>query len=60
MQTSGSLQNIADTTVKFLTAPTDTGMGNYTLNPDFTLEVRAEVYAATYTSTLTVTIVSGP
>ena len=60
VQTSGSLQDIADSTVKFLTAPTDTGMGDYTLDPDLTLEVRAEVRPATYTSTITVSIVSGP
>ena len=52
--------DIADSTVTFLSAATDTGMGDYTLNPDFELEVRAEVYAATYTNTITVAIVSGP
>jgi len=52
--------NIGDSTVTFLTAVTDTGMGDYTLNPDFELEVRAEVYKATYTVTLTVATVSGP
>ena len=52
--------DIADSTLTFLTAATDTGMGSYSLDPDFELEVRAEVYAATYTSTLTVTNVSGP
>ncbi len=60
VQTSGSLQDIADSTVKFLTAPTDTGMGDYTLDPDLTLEVRAETKAGTYTNTITVAIVSGP
>jgi len=60
VQTSGSLQNIGDTTLKFLTAPVDTGMGDYTLDPDFTLEVRSEVYAAGYTATIAVAIVSGP
>ena len=60
VQTSGSLQNIGDATVKFLTAPTNTGMGSYTLDPDLTLEVRAETKAGTYTNTITVSIVSGP
>ena len=55
-----SLTDIADSTVKFISAATDTGMGSFTLNPDFTLEVRAEVYAATYTATITLTAVSGP
>ena len=60
VQTSGSLQDIGDSTLKFLTASTDTGMGQYTLDPDLTLEVRAEVYVAAYTATITVTINSGP
>ena len=52
--------DIGDATVTFLSAATDTGMGSYTLNPDLELEVRAEVYPATYTSTITVTIVTAP
>ena len=52
--------DIADSTVTFLSAATDTGMGSYTLNPDLELEVPAPVYAATYTSTITVTIVTAP
>ena len=60
VQSSGSLQDIGDSTVTFLTAPTDTGMGSYTLDPDLTLEVRAETKAGTYTNTITVTIVSTP
>ena len=55
-----SQTDIADSTVTFLSAATDTGMGEYTLNPDFELEVRAEVLAATYTATITVATVSGP
>lgn len=57
---STSLTDIADSTVKFMSAATDTGMGSFNLNPDFTLEVRAEVYAATYTATITLTAVTGP
>ena len=53
--------DIGDSTVTFLSAATDTGMGEYTLNPDFELEVRAEVYAASnYTATITVAIVTAP
>jgi len=52
--------DIGDATVTFLSAATDTGMGSYTLNPDLELEVRAEVHATTYTSTITVTIISAP
>ena len=52
--------DIGDATVTFLSAATDTGMGDYTLNPDFELEVRAEVLASTYTATVTVSVVSAP
>jgi hypothetical protein len=52
--------DIGDSTVTFLSAPADMGMGSYTLDPDFELEVRAEVYAASYSATVTVAIVSGP
>ena len=55
-----SLTGIADSTVTFLSAAEDTGMGSYTVDPDFTLEVIAEVYAGTYTSTITVASVTGP
>ena len=50
------------TALKFATAAVNTGMGNYTLNPNFELEVRAETYVGTgsYTATITVSIVSGP
>lgn len=52
--------DIADSTVTFMSAAEGQGMGSYTLDPDFRLEVRAEVYAGTYTSTITVASVSGP
>jgi hypothetical protein len=46
--------------LKFLSAAVDTGMGSYTLNPNFALEIPAATYAGTYTSTVTITAVSGP
>jgi len=48
--------------LSFLSAAVDTGMGSYTLNPNFELEVPAETYVGTgtYTSTVTITSVSGP
>jgi hypothetical protein len=48
--------------LKFLSAAVDTGMGSYTLNPNFELEIPAETYVGTgtYTSTVTITAVSGP
>jgi len=45
---------------KFLIAATTTGMGTYTLNPSFVLEVPAETYAGEYSATVTVTINAGP
>ncbi len=55
-----SKTDIGDSTVTFLTAATDEGMGDYTLNPDFELEIRAESYAYSYSATITVATVSGP
>jgi hypothetical protein len=48
--------------LKFLSAAVDTGMGSYTLNPNFELEIPADTYVGTgtYTSTVTITAVSGP
>ena len=55
-----SKTDIADNTVTFLSAAVNTGMGSYTLDPDLELEVPAQTHAATYTSTITVTIVTAP
>ncbi len=52
--------DIGDATVTFMSAIEGQGMGSYTLDPDFRLEVRAEVYAGTYESTITVASVTGP
>jgi hypothetical protein len=48
--------------LKFVSAATDTGMGSYTLAPNFELEVPANIYvgSGTYTATITVSAVSGP
>jgi len=35
-------------------------MGSYTLNPNFELEVPAETLVGNYSSTITVSAVSGP
>ena len=59
-------QNIdGSSAVKIATAPvaaTDgTGMGSYVFTPgSLTLSVGADAYAATYTSTVTVSVISGP
>ena len=48
--------------LKFLSAAVDTGMGTYSLQPNFELEIPAETYVGTgtYTATVTITAVSGP
>jgi hypothetical protein len=44
----------------FASAALNEGMGSYTLGPNFELEVPAETLAGNYSSTITVTAVSGP
>ncbi|HJX62101.1 MAG TPA: WxL domain-containing protein [Dehalococcoidia bacterium] len=44
----------------FASAAVNEGMGSYTLNPNFELEVPAETLAGSYSSTITVSAVSGP
>jgi hypothetical protein len=48
------------TPLKIVSAATNTGMGSYNIPPAFELMVRAETVAATYTSTITVAINTGP
>lgn len=58
-----SLTDIPETggsALKFLSAAEDAGMGDYAIQPNFTLDVRSETYAGTYTATFTVAIVSAP
>jgi hypothetical protein len=44
----------------FASAAVNEGMGSYTLNPNFELEVPAYILAGNYSSTITVSAVSGP
>lgn len=46
--------------VKFFSALVPTGRGEMVLNPSFTLDVPANAFAGTYTSTMTITIAAGP
>lgn len=58
-----TLSPIPDTgSLKILSAAGDTGMGAYAIAPNFELEIPAETYVGlgTYTSTITVTAVTGP
>jgi hypothetical protein len=50
----------APTAVKFFDAATATGKGVFTLTPTFSVAVPQNAFAGTYTSTLTIAIVSGP
>ncbi|RLD05836.1 MAG: hypothetical protein DRI32_03635 [Chloroflexi bacterium] len=49
-------------TLKFLSAATGEGMGSYAIHPSFALEIPADLHvgAGGYTSTITVTAVTGP
>jgi WxL domain surface cell wall-binding len=48
------------TAVKFFNAALTTGLGKFTLTPTVQVSVPANTYAGTYTSTVTLAIVSGP
>ena len=46
--------------VKFFSTPAVTGIGGFRITPTVQVFVPANAYAGTYTSTLTLTLVSGP
>jgi hypothetical protein len=46
--------------VKFVNAASATGAGHFTVTPTITVSVPQNSFAGTYTSTLTIAIVSGP
>jgi WxL domain surface cell wall-binding len=48
------------TAVKLFNAAANTGMGKFTVTPTVEVSIPANTYAGTYTSTLTVAVVSGP
>jgi len=50
----------APTATKLFTAGVGTGMGDQTLNPNWTLAIPANAYAGNYQSTWTLSLVSGP
>ncbi len=45
---------------KFFNAAVNTGMGDFTVTPTLELSIPAATFAGTYTSTVTITIASGP
>jgi hypothetical protein len=50
----------APTATKLFNAPAGTGMGDQTVTPTWTLAIPANAYAGSYTSTWTLSLVSGP
>ena len=52
--------SVAPTAVKYYNAATATGLGTTNVNATVSVAVPANVYAGTYTSTVTVSIVAGP
>ena len=52
--------SLSGTALKFISASSGTGDGIYDLLPEFRLTVPAETYTGNYTSTLTITINTGP
>jgi hypothetical protein len=51
---------ISPTTVKYENAASGSGLGTIVVNPTITVAVPANVYAGTYSSTVTVALVTGP
>ena len=50
----------APTPVKLFNAAANTGMGNFTITPTITVSIPANTFSGSYTSTVSVAIVSGP
>lgn len=60
VQTLTTIPEAPNTPLKILSAGLGEGMGTYAVHPEFTLGVPANTVAGSYTSTVTVTITSGP
>jgi putative surface cell wall-binding protein len=50
----------APAAVKFFNAAANTGMGKFTITPTVTINIPANTFAGSYTSTVNVAVVSGP
>ena len=50
----------APTAVKFYNAAGNTGMGSFTITPTVTISIPANTFTGSYTSTVSVAVVSGP
>ncbi len=53
-------KELTDEYQQFVTASANEGMGQYALDPDFQIWIPAEMYAGTYSTTITVQISTGP
>lgn len=51
---------VAPAAVKFYNAALNTGLGTFTISPTIRIAIPANTYAGSYTSTITLNIVSGP
>ncbi len=51
---------VAPTAVKFYDSAANTGMGDFTVTPTVQVSILANSFAGTYTSTVTLAVVSGP
>ena len=58
--TLAAIPEVPASALTFASAALNEGMGSYTLSPNFELEVPAETLVGNYSSTITVTAVSGP
>ncbi len=52
--------NTAPTPVKFFNAAANSGLGKFTITPTITISIPANTIAGTYSSTVSVAVVSGP
>jgi len=55
-----SFSGVLSTPLELLRAGANTGMGHFRIEPPIALAVPADVFAGTYDSTLTLTLISGP
>ena len=58
--TQTSFIALSESPITFLSAANGTSDGSYLLSPEFNLTVPAETYVGSYTTTITISITSGP
>jgi hypothetical protein len=50
----------APTAITFFNATADSGMGDFTVTPTYRVTIPANTYAGEYSSTITITVATGP